>query len=64
MDDDFNLTASQMNMIDMNENNLYKIQNESKPCTKIDNCNDTHFGQDSITVEIIDQLCYIRYLES
>ena len=62
MDDDFNLTASQMNMIEVNENNHCKESNESKSGMKTGNCSDTHFGQDSLTVEIMDQLCYIRYL--
>lgn len=64
MDDDFRLTASQLNMIEINEAGHFRGTKEAKTNSyqQTETCSRTHFGLDSVTVEIIDQLCYIRYV--
>lgn len=63
MDDNFILTESQLTMIDRDINNHNNVSPGLKRNTyqQTEVCSHTEFGSDSVTVEIIDQLNYIRY---
>lgn len=61
-DDDFNFTASQLNMIYANEEQELGESSctEKTVCQQIESSSDYHCSQESTSVNVIDYLCSIR----